>query len=50
MAKGWESWVNKTEKEIKRGIVNIKISENSLNKILVLGIKVKESISFSLKF
>lgn len=30
-----------------KGIVNIKISENSLKKILVLGIKNKEVIFFS---
>lgn len=32
MAKGWESCVNKIEKVNNKGIVNIKISENSLKK------------------
>lgn len=49
MAKGWLKFTNKIDKDINKGIKNIKISENSLKKILVLGIKNKES-SFSLKF
>lgn len=49
MARGWESCVNKTDKVRSKGVVNIKMSENSLKKILVLGIEDKV-LAFSLKF
>lgn len=46
--RGWERRVNKKERVRIIGIVSNVISENSLRKILVLGIKDKNF--FSLKF
>lgn len=46
-AKGWESWVNKIDRVRNKWVGNIKMSENSFIKILVLGIKDEIFVFFS---